>query len=166
MTRGYLWLVLLAGAAACTEPPGDVPAERTAEDQVIAPAADDPILQAPPGGWLDWVAGIREGLNSVNATAAENRGAALEIVQQLQQSHHAFLEQYFGPGGSAHAGDSLEQAVARVTMQLQELSRQLATDASSLPQIDEANRAALEALDGVETAGHAAGLAPTAPRDH
>jgi hypothetical protein len=165
MTRRYLLLVLTAGIAACSEEP---PAEQTKasmEDSVFTPAADDPILQAPPGGWLDWVTDIRTGLGSVKERAAADRGAALEIVQQLLQTRNEYLVQYFGAGGSAHAGDALEQAISRVTMHLQELTRQLATDASTLPQIEEATTAALGALDEVETAARAAGLPPTAPRD-
>src|SRR5687768_3076650 len=108
MRRGSVLLILVTVVvttiSAC-EPQPELPkAQVTPEDSVVAPAADDPILQAPSGGWLDWIADMRAGLANVNTQAAEDRNAALENVQQLIQSRHAYLVQYFGPGGSAHAG--------------------------------------------------------------
>ena len=165
MRGSHLWLVPVAVLMGCAEEPQPEPAQADPADSVVTPTSDDPMLQAPSGGWVDWVADLRAGLTSVKQQAADDRGAALEAVQQLLHTRQDYLVQYFGSGGSAHAGDTLEQAINAVTMHMQELMRQLATDASTLPQIEEATTAAIRALDEVETAGQAAGLPPTAPRE-
>lgn len=168
------WLAVLLVAVACAdEIPEDVSqqmeaaraANRPGADSLNGPAPDELLITAPAGGHADWVRDIRIGLDTVPAEAAVDRGEALHMVQELYSRRFEPLRRFYGPGGAADAGPQLAQAVQGVGSQMQELMRRLAGNEPDGTLIEEAVRAAQEALDEVLSAAQAAGLPPSAPRD-
>jgi hypothetical protein len=165
-------LLVLAGCA--DEIPEDVSAEMDArraatqepvEDTTTGQARLEQLLESgPAGGYIDWVAEIRAGLDSVPADAAVDRGAALHSVQELYTRRFSYLVEFYGVGGAAHAGDALARAVDAAGARLQELMRSLADDQASREHIRAGVAAAQDALSEIETQARAAGLPPAAPR--
>lgn len=169
-----LWLAVLLGSIACAdEIPEDVAqqldaaraANQPTADSLNGPAPDELLITAPAGGHADWIRDIRTGLDTVPAEAALDRGEALHMVQELYSRRFEPLRRFYGAGGVAHAGPQLAEAVDRVGSQMQELMRRLAGNEADGTLIEQAVRAAQDALDDVLSAAQAAGLSPTAPRD-
>ncbi|MBR9990748.1 MAG: hypothetical protein KFH98_13390 [Gemmatimonadetes bacterium] len=169
-----MWLAVMLVSVGCAdEIPEDVSAHmeaaRTANqavaDSVAAPDIAALIAGAPAGGHADWVRDIRTGLDTVAASAGVDRGEALYTVQELYSRRYDPLRQFYGTDGAAGPGQQLAQAVERAGMQLRELMRHLAGDASDGDVIEANVRAVQDALDQIESASQAAGLPPTAPRD-
>ena len=156
-------MAALTMAVGCAEPPPPEPAEM-ADEGPVPPAPNDPMMQAPSGGYVQWVADLREGLGNLMAQAQEDRTVAQHAVQRLYETRQQYLVQYFGENGSARASDDMAEAVRQVSIYMQELMRQLSTDEVALEQVQESVTAAQAALTSVESEGQAAGLAPTAPR--
>jgi hypothetical protein len=165
-------LFVLAGCA--DEIPEDVSAEMDARRAATQPPADDttantaPLEQllesAPAGGYMDWIAEIRTGLDSVPADAAVDRGDAQHAVQELYTRRFAYLVEFYGPGGATHAGDALASTIDAAGARLQELMRSLADDRAAAEHITASVRAAQDALTAIEAQARAAGLPPEAPR--
>jgi len=164
--RGRLWAfaLALASAGGCGPVPEDA-TEIVAGDTVPEPPApDDPLMQAPAGGYADWVADLRAGLDQVVAQAELDRSVAQHGVQRLYESRQQYLVAYFGAAGSAKASEGMAEAVGLVSSYLQELMRQLSTDDVALEQVQESVTGAKAALDRVEAEARTAGLPATAPR--
>lgn len=161
---GALACVLAGVMCACAPP--ELPETATIADDstLVPPQSDDPMLQAPAGGYVDWVNDLKSGVDQVMTQAREDRTAAQHAVQRLYESRQRYLVQYFGEGGRAVASEQMAGAVQQVSTYLQELMRQLSTDEVPLEQVEETVTAAKTSLDSVLTAGQAAGLAPSAPR--
>lgn len=160
---GALACALVALTWACAQP--ELPeTERVEEETLVPPQSDDPMMQAPAGGYADWVNDLKTGLDQVMTEARDDRTAAQHAVQRLYESRQQYLVQYFGEGGRSYASDEMAEAVRQVSTYLQELMRQLSTDEVPLEQVEESVTAAKTSLDNVVTAAEAAGVAPTAPR--
>jgi hypothetical protein len=127
------------------------------DDDVAAPGT-------PAGGYLDWIAELRSGLDRVAAVAVTDRETALREVQELYASRHEYLQLYFGDGGAMYVSDELAQAVERSADEFRSLIRQLASMADDGAAVEEAVAAAARSLDAVAATAHAAGLPADAPR--
>lgn len=163
-------LVLLACVACADEMPRDVqeataPADTTAvraspvEDD-LAPGPGD----LPPGGYVAWIEDMRQELPRVLEEAGEDRGEALDVLRQLYLTRQQPLNDHFGEGGRSMASSEMAQAVDRADEHFQEMMRQLVGTDVPQERLQEAATSLQQALDEVEAAGTAAGLAPTAPR--
>lgn len=168
-----LWLAVALLAVGCAdEIPEDVTQQMEAAraatepetDTTSGPDLDALLVTAPAGGYADWLADIRTGLDTIPGEAREDRGSAQHTVQELYARRFEPLRLFYGPGGAATAGPRLEQAVENVGLELQQLMRHLAGDTDDAA-IAESVTASQTALDRVGDAARAAGLAPTAPRD-
>lgn len=173
--RRFRWVPVLVVLAGCAdEIPENVSQEMDAARAATAadtasPASDSLRVEqllatAPPGGYADWVADIRAGLDSVTVDAAIDRGDAIHSAQELQARRYTYLVQFFGPEGASYAGQPLASAVEQVGAQLQELMRRLADNQSDSTAIAQSVQNVKSALAEVDNQGRAAGLPPTAPR--
>lgn len=167
-----LWVLVFLSAAACAdEIPENVSEQmdsaRAAEsgDTVAAPAIADQLQTAPPGGHADWIRDIRQGLDTVPAMAAFDRGEALHAVRELYARRFGPLRHFYGAEGVAPAGADLAQTIERSAALMQELMRQLAESGGEAAAIEQSVLAVQESLTAIEMAARRAGLAPTAPRD-
>jgi hypothetical protein len=127
------------------------------QDDVTAPGT-------PAGGYLDWIAELRSGLERVADVAVTDRETALREVQELYASRHEYLQLYFGDGGAMYVSDELAQAVERSADEFRSLIRQLASMADDGAAVEDAVAAAARSLDAVAATAHAAGLPADAPR--
>jgi hypothetical protein len=127
------------------------------QDAAIAPGT-------PAGGYQDWVADLRSGLDRTVRVAGTDREAALHEVRELYASRHEYLQLYFGDGGVLHAGDGLAQAVERSAAEFRSLMRQLASMGGDGAAVGAAVEAARGSLDAIEAEAVAAGLPAAAPR--
>jgi hypothetical protein len=167
---------ILAGTlavAACADevprpdPPGveeDSPQDGYMEEQVVAGEADAAAPGTPAGGYLDWIAALRTGLDRVAGVSVADRETALREVQELYASYHEYLQLYFGDGGAMYVSDELAQAVERSADEFRSLIRRLASMADDDAAAGDAVTGARQSLDEVESAAHAAGLPADAPR--
>lgn len=173
--RRLRWLPVLLVLAGCAdEIPQNVSEEmdaaRAASGADTAALAGDSVrveqllATAPPGGYADWVADIRAGLDSVTVDAAIDRGDAIHSAQELQARRYDYLVQFYGPQGVSFAGEPLAAAVEQVGARLQELMRRLADNQADSTAIAQSVQAVKTALAEVDSQARAAGLPPTAPR--
>lgn len=169
--RTILLVLLAFVAVACAdEMPRDVQeatapvdsttllADTTADDLPPSPGA------LPPGGYVDWIADMRQELPRILQESRDDRSEALDELRQLYFARQQPLRDHFGEGGSAFASDEMAQAITVADEHFQEFMRQLASEEAPDERLQEALTSLDQALVEVEAAGVAAGLAPDAPR--
>lgn len=168
-----LALVALGAAGCADEMPRDVreattpPRAETVPDTTVPgdDRFDGAVTDLPPGGYVDWLADIRQELPRVLDEAAEDRGEAVDLLQQLYIRRQQPLAQHFGQGGSAHASDAMAEAVGRLDSYFQELMRQIVEPSVPQERLRETVSELQRVLGEVEAEGTSAGLPPSAPRN-
>jgi high-affinity iron transporter len=132
--RGVLLVpLMLLALLGCTGPGGDAAREDagTVQDSDPDPAVEV-LPGTPPGGLVDWVADIREGLRDVPELVAQSnaadpvtagRPAAEDVVLELYLGRQEFIERYYGTGGPRDGGEALDAAVLDAESRFHEVLR-------------------------------------------
>jgi high-affinity iron transporter len=172
-----VWLALLA-LSACGRTGDDAAADDSSVEIGSVPDSNaDPAAEVlpgtPPGGLVDWVTDIREGLQDVPSlvarssaadSAVEGRAAAESVVLDLYLGRQEYIERYYGPGGPRDGGEALDAAVGDAESKFHEVLRLAgATPPAETASVQAAIDRLSEALDRVLDEARAAGVPLDAP---